>query len=215
VLRFTMLRRSPLLLLLMVAACFSDAPPSGLSTSGSVSASSTGTTAPGLDATGPDATSTSTSTSTSGTPVTTSATATTTEALTTSSATTGELTTDESTMGATVTSTSGPGTTDADPYATCGAAATQFECFDCCRTEGDWEVYRGNLAGCVCPDAEHPCFAGCFDSLCNTDSLAETCFGCFTANDACVVEAVSQCVNYPECAAYVGCLDGAACYDKP
>ncbi|MFZ6182883.1 hypothetical protein [Nannocystis pusilla] len=211
-----MLRRSPLLLLLMAAACFSDAPPSGLSTSGSVSASATGTTAPGPDATGPDSTSTSTSTATSTTPVTTSATTTaTTGALTTTSATTGELTTDDLTMGATVTSTSGPGTTDADPYATCGAAPTQSECFDCCRGEGDWEVFRGNLAGCVCPDAEHPCFAGCFDPLCNTDTLAEACFGCFEANDACVAEAVAQCVIFPDCAAFVGCLDGAACYDKP
>ncbi|PCC68423.1 hypothetical protein SAMN02745121_05008 [Nannocystis exedens] len=209
-----MLRRSPFLLLLAAAACFSDAPPSGLSTSGSVSATTTGTTAPGPDTTGPDTTSTSTSTSSA--PVTTSATTTTTGIATTSTVTTGEPTTDDLTMGATGTSTSEPGTTDTGPLAACADAPTQFGCIECCQgTQGDWEVFRGNVAGCVCPDFDHPCFPGCFDSLCSSDTLAEACFGCFAADDPCVAGAVAECANYLECATFVGCLEDAACLDKP
>lgn len=219
VIRFAMLRRSSLLLVLTAAACFSD---NGLSTNSGVSVSTAGTTATGPDATGTDATSSSTSDA----PVTTSAaTTTTTTSATTAPATTDELTSDALTTGATTSSTSEPGTTtgpdtgeattDAGPYAACAAAATNYECFACCQANhGDWEVFRGTVAGCVCEDINHQCYPGCAGPLCNSDELEQSCFGCFPADDACIAAGLTECVTIAECAAFASCLEGAACSAK-
>lgn len=208
-------RRSPFVLLLMAAACFSDAPPAGLSTSGTSPGSTTGGEVTGLDSSG--ATSTTTATSTTAT-----------TALTTSAATTDEATSGATVMGATSTgdqgattsatdaSTGGTGTTDLGPFAACEASATQFECFQCCHaTLGDWEVFRGTVTGCVCPDLEHPCHVPCAESLCNGVTLEEVCFGCLPDGDACLAEALVVCSENAQCLPFAECVVGAACGDKP
>ncbi len=101
---------------------------------------------------------------------------------------------------------------------TCGGEATYDACITCCETAHPQgaNTYIGALVSCLCEPAN--CSTACSATLCastpaNPDSTCSACLN--TKSSGCGTDVQTACSADPDCVAFAGCLQTAACDAKP